>query len=148
MSNLVYRQAKGDDEPQILLLQEGRRYVESDYPQEHLLKRWIRAGDLWIAADGDRIVGWFALEYTFHEEGFAHALWGAPSHRRRGIGLHLMRWAREMCRTERLWTSTNLSNHPVQELLRGLSWKLSGVLHYLDPDDPELVYVHLGNDEA
>ena len=145
MTDVIYRQAEADDEPQILRLQEERRHTESDYPQEHLLKRWIQAGELWIAADADRIVGWFALEHTFYEDGFVHALWVAPSHRRLGIGSQLMRRARELCRTERLWTSTNLSNHPMQELLRNLGWKLSGVLHYLDPDDPEIVYVHLGD---
>ena len=52
-----------------------------------------------------------------------------------------MQKMRELCQTDRLWTSTNLSNHPMQGLLRRLGYRLSGVLHYLDPDDPELVYV-------
>ncbi len=37
--------------------------------------------------------------------------------------------------------STNLSNLPMQSLLAKLGYTLSGVIHHLDEDDPELVYV-------
>lgn len=43
--------------------------------------------------------------------------------------------------TEKLFTSTNLSNLPMQSLLVRLGYLLSGVIHHLDEGDPELVYV-------
>ena len=45
-----------------------------------------------------------------------------------------------VCQTEKIFTSTNLSNFPMQALLAKLGYKLSGVIHNLDEDDPELVY--------
>jgi hypothetical protein len=51
------------------------------------------------------------------------------------------------CRTEKLFTSTNLSNLPMQSLLAKRGYKLSGVIDNLDPGDPELVYFKfVGND--
>ncbi len=43
-------------------------------------------------------------------------------------------------RGEKLFTSTNLSNLPMQALLAKLGYTLSGVIHNLDEGDPELVY--------
>ena len=45
-----------------------------------------------------------------------------------------------VCRTGKIFTSTNLSNVLMQSLLSNLGYKLSGVIHNLDEDDPELVY--------
>jgi hypothetical protein len=53
----------------------------------------------------------------------------------------MMGYLESICRTAKLFTSTNLSNLPMQPLLAKLGYKLSGVIHNLDEDDPELVYV-------
>ena len=45
-----------------------------------------------------------------------------------------------LCRTPKLFTSTNLSNLPMQSLLAKLEYQLSGVIHNLDEGDPEIVY--------
>jgi len=42
--------------------------------------------------------------------------------------------------SKKLFTSTNLSNLPMQSLLAQLNFKLSGVIENLDEGDPELVY--------
>jgi hypothetical protein len=39
------------------------------------------------------------------------------------------------------YSSTNLSNRSMQALLEKRKYILSGVLHHLDEEDPELVYV-------
>jgi len=49
------------------------------------------------------------------------------------------------CETRKLFTSTNESNQPMQQLLSVLGYVPSGVIHNLDPGDPELVfYLDLG----
>lgn len=40
----------------------------------------------------------------------------------------------------KLFTSTNLSNLPMQSLLSKSGYELSGVIHNLDVGDPEIVY--------
>lgn len=64
-----------------------------------------------------------------------------PEHRRCGVGTALMRYLESVCQTAKLFTSTNLSNLPMQSLLARLGYELSGVIHNLDEGDPELVYV-------
>lgn len=44
------------------------------------------------------------------------------------------------CATPKLFTSTNVSNLPMQALLRKLGYHESGIIFNLDPGDPELVY--------
>ena len=44
------------------------------------------------------------------------------------------------CKTDKLFTSTNQSNEPMQQLLTRLGYKPSGVIYNVDPGDPELVY--------
>jgi hypothetical protein len=48
--------------------------------------------------------------------------------------------AERACRTPRIFTSTNRSNLPMQRLLEGLGYRLSGMVDDLDPGDPELFY--------
>ena len=51
-----------------------------------------------------------------------------------------MRHMESLCRTPKLFTSTNLSNLRMQSLLAKLDYELSGVIHNLDEGDPEIVY--------
>lgn len=142
MPEITFKVADESDLAQVQGIQAGRA---SPYPTGDALARWASSHNLQVVIDRATVIGWSVLEHTFFDEGFIPTLWVAESHRRQGIATALVKQARRSCRTQRLWTSTNLSNHPMQCLLRKLDWKLSGVLHYLDPDDPELVFVHLGS---
>ena len=51
-----------------------------------------------------------------------------------------MRYLGTLCRSDRLWISTNLSNQPMQKLIAGEGFKMSGFIDDLDPGDPELIY--------
>jgi L-asparagine transporter-like permease len=53
----------------------------------------------------------------------------------------LLRALEHRCATPKLFTSTNVSNLPMQALLATSGFVLSGIVHNLDPGDPELVYV-------
>jgi hypothetical protein len=52
----------------------------------------------------------------------------------------LLRHLIGLCRTDKLWTSTNLSNQPMQALLVHAGFRLSGFIENLDENDPELVF--------
>ena len=60
--------------------------------------------------------------------------------RRQGIGRQIVRQLAERCLTPTLWTSTNLSNQPMQALLQGEGFVGLGFIDGLDAGDPELVY--------
>lgn len=115
--------------------------ARSDSRREAFIRRAIAAGSCFVATDKERIAGYGVLEYSFYDNGFASMLYVHPEYRRRGVGTALMRHLESACQTAKLFTSTNLSNLPMQSLLARLGYELSGVIHNLDEGDPELVYV-------
>lgn len=88
-----------------------------------------------------RPLGYGVLEYTFFEQGFLTLLMVAPDARRRGVGARLLTGVEVACTTPKLFTSTNVSNHPMRRLLNHAGWERTGILHGLDEGDPELFYL-------
>lgn len=86
-------------------------------------------------------VGYGILDYSFFGQAFVALLYIHPAYRRRGAGRQLLSYFESISQTPKLFTSTNLSNLPMQSLLARQGFQLSGVIHHLDEDDPELVYV-------
>jgi GNAT superfamily N-acetyltransferase len=104
------------------------------------IRKAVAANHCYVAVE-EHILGYAILEYTFYAFGFVSLLYVRQDRRRSGVGSELMKYLEGHCRTDRLFTSTNLSNLPMQSLLGRLGYNLSGVIHDLDEDDPELVYV-------
>lgn len=109
--------------------------------RREFIRREVAAGTCFIALAGEEVVGYGVLNYTFYHNGFIDMLYVHAGHRRRGAGAELMRHMESLCRTTKLFTSTNLSNLPMQSLLAKLGYELSGVIHNLDEGDPEMVYL-------
>ena len=110
------------------------------------IRRWCELGLVLMAEDGSkRPVGYSTLEYTFFEQGFVTMLMVAPGARRRGVGRCLLDAVAATCTTPKLFTSANVSNHPVQQLLQSAGWSPVGLLHGLDEGDPELFYLCPGS---
>ncbi|MEE1759788.1 hypothetical protein [Streptomyces sp. SP18BB07] len=57
-----------------------------------------------------------------------------------GVGTHLLKATEARCTTPKLFTSTNVSNHPMQRLRQFGGRSPVGLLHGLDEGDPELFY--------
>ena len=105
------------------------------------IRRSIEAGFCSVAVTNEQIAGYAVLDYSFYEQGFVSMLYIHPQYRRQGAGVMLMTHLEALCQTAKLFTSTNLSNLPMQSLLARLGYILSGVIHHLDENDPESVYV-------
>lgn len=114
--------------------------AEQDEQRRDLLRHAIASSGCYLAVAHGRVAGYGILTYHFFGNGFIDVLYVAPDARRQGIGAALMRHMARQCRTRKLFTSTNLSNLPMQQLLATLDYALSGVIHNLDEGDPELMY--------
>lgn len=108
--------------------------------RREFIRREVASGNCFVAEAVGEAVGYGVLNYTFFHSGFVEMLYVGQEHRRRGAGAALLRHLESRCLTPKLFTSTNLSNLPMQSLLAGLGYELSGVIHNLDEGDPELVY--------
>lgn len=104
------------------------------------IRRSVVAERCYVAC-ADQVVGYAVLEYSFYENGLVAMLYVHADWRRHGIGTALLHHLETICQTEKLFTSTNLSNVRMQALLNKSGYKLSGVIHDLDEGDPELVYI-------
>jgi hypothetical protein len=116
-------------------------HARSDASRRDFIQRSVSFGNCYIGTlEDESLVGYGVLEYSFFNYGFVPLLYIGLDHRRHGHGLALMKYLESYCRTAKLFTSANHSNIPMQMLLRKLAYKLSGVLHDLDENDPELIY--------
>jgi ribosomal protein S18 acetylase RimI-like enzyme len=105
------------------------------------IRREVASGNCFVAVTGETVIGYGVLNYTFYRNGSIDMLYIHSEYRRRGAGEALLRHMESLCRTPKLFTSTNLSNLRMQSLLAKAGYELSGVIHNLDEGDPELVYL-------
>ncbi len=108
--------------------------------RREFIRREVASGRCFVAVGDGTVVGYGVLSYTFYDNGCIEMLYVHPGHRRCGAGAALVRHLESLCETPKLFTSTNLSNLPMQSLLAKLGYVLSGVIHNLDEGDPEVVY--------
>ncbi|HVM70802.1 MAG TPA: GNAT family N-acetyltransferase [Anaerolineales bacterium] len=115
--------------------------AQQDERRKAFIGRSIGSGSGYVLEDEQQAAGYGVLEYSFYEQGFVSMLYISAAYRRQGAGLQLMQHLESQCKTAKLFTSTNLSNLGMQTLLAKMEYILSGVIHHLDENDPELVYV-------
>ena len=89
------------------------------------------------------IRGFVISDESFFDQFIVRLLIVHPDFRRRGLATALMRAAELECQTGKLFTSTNQSNIPMQQLCDRLGFVKSGYIENLDEGDPELIYVKL-----
>ena len=139
------RAAQESDTPQLVafdtMARTSPQRVES-------INSWVRSGECVVAELETESVGYAALTHNFFKQGFVEMLQVHPDFRRRGVGTALMRRMWDLCDTEKLWTSTNLSNRPMQALLESLGYEFAGVINHLDEGDPELIYMNVEDDQV
>ncbi|KOG85648.1 acetyltransferase, partial [Streptomyces varsoviensis] len=80
------------------------------------VRRWCRQGLVTMAEDASGPLGYCVVEYTFFEQGFVTMLMVARTSRGRGVGARLLADAAASRATPKLFTSTNVSNQPMQRL--------------------------------
>jgi GNAT superfamily N-acetyltransferase len=114
--------------------------AQLEEPRRSFILDSARNGTAWVAVLADRVIGYGVLEYTFYGHGFISMLYIRPEHRGKGFGTALVQCLEGVCRTEKLFTSTNESNRPMQGLMAKLGYSVSGIINNLDPGDPEIVY--------
>ncbi|WP_447919638.1 GNAT family N-acetyltransferase [Achromobacter aegrifaciens] len=104
----------------------------------------VAAGQCWAATeagDASGLIGYGVLDKSFFEHDFIPLIVVKSSARRRGVATAIMRTLELQCQGGKLFTSTNVSNLPMRELLGRLGFIRSGQIDNLDDGDPELVFV-------
>ena len=134
------RLAKQEDIQEIMKFDHVVR-IEGRKDRRDFIKRSVLNKRCYVAVTKEKPIGYIVLEYNwFYFDAFISMLYIKDDFRRKGIGSELMKYIENKCKTEKLFTSTNHSNKAMQNLLKKLEYERSGIIHNLDPDDPELIY--------
>jgi ribosomal protein S18 acetylase RimI-like enzyme len=105
------------------------------------IREWVSMGHAIVAVIDNEVVGYAVLDYTFFGYGFIAMLMVRKESRRKSVATALITCLEERCETDKLFTSTNESNKPMQALMQSMSYEPSGTVYNLDEGDPELFYV-------
>jgi GNAT superfamily N-acetyltransferase len=97
-------------------------------------------GRMRVATVDGRAVGFSVAAPWFLGAEFLALLYVDPSMRKRKVGSRLLEDF-EQAHPSRALTSTNLSNAPMQGLLRSRFWTPCGILNGLDEGDPEIFFM-------
>jgi ribosomal protein S18 acetylase RimI-like enzyme len=137
---IAIRLARADDFSALVALD---AVASGDVARREAIADWIALGRCHVATDeaGDT-VGYVALTRSFFRSPFIEMLQVARAALRQGIGRALMRHCVALTAVDqKLWTSTNRSNTPMQAPLWQLGFVQAGTFEHLDPGDPELIYL-------
>lgn len=94
----------------------------------------------------ESICGFLIFHQHFFGQFFVELVIVSPRKRRRGVAKCLLRYIEENCQTSKIFSSTNQSNLSMQEVFKTLGYVESGIIHNLDVEDPEIIYVRLMNE--
>ncbi|MEH6940029.1 GNAT family N-acetyltransferase [Bacillus sp. JJ664] len=98
-----------------------------------------------VSCVDEMISGFLIYHQHFFGQFFVELVIVSPRKRRNGVAKSLLRYIEENCQTSKIFSSTNQSNQPMQEVFKTLDYVESGVIHNLDEDDPEIIYVRFNN---
>jgi GNAT superfamily N-acetyltransferase len=136
----IIERASSEDFEHICALDET---VHTGAPRRRFIGEAYARGGVAVARIDDVIRGFVIFDESFFDQCFVRLLIVHPDFRRRGLATALMRAAELACQTDKLFTSTNQSNMPMQQLCARLGFIKSGYIENLDEGDPELIYVKL-----
>jgi len=91
--------------------------------RREFIRRVIVCGECFVAVTDEKVIGYGVLNYTFHYNGCIDMLYVDSEYRRVGAGAALLKHLESLCQTPKLFTSTNLSNLPMQDFLIKRKWK-------------------------
>ncbi|MDQ7794502.1 MAG: GNAT family N-acetyltransferase [bacterium] len=104
------------------------------------IRRSIEQATCFVAEQHSATIGYGVLTHSFYGNAMIEMVYVGKRFRRSVVGSALVRFAESLAKTPKVFTSTNLSNKPMQLLLGRHGYVLTGYIDNLDEGDPELVY--------
>ncbi|MEM8995122.1 MAG: GNAT family N-acetyltransferase [Acidobacteriota bacterium] len=108
------------------------------------LRDAVRDHRAWVVEGAGGVIGYGVISHGFFGRSFIELVYVAEAHRSSGYGPQMVTFLEGQSRSNDVFTSTNASNSHMQHVLEKLGYERAGVIHHLDPGDPELVYVKRG----
>ncbi len=138
MAEHLIRQATPDD---ISTLSNLDQIARSSSDRRDFIQDAVKNSRAWVIEISDGIIGYGVISHRFFGRSFIDLIYIAETLRSSGYGSKLIAFLENHSQSNDLFTSTNKSNSHMQHILEKLGYQRSGVIHNLDPGDPEIVYV-------
>ncbi len=120
--------------------------------RQAFIRKAVNDGHCTVVEAAGQVVAYLIMERNFFGWPFIELVYVHDDYRKHGYATTLMQHIEATCGTEKLFTSTNLSNLRMQRLLEKLGYTVSGVVHNLDEGDPEVFYfkrpAHFGGESG
>jgi ribosomal protein S18 acetylase RimI-like enzyme len=110
-------------------------------PKRRRFLRGLDENEVVIVYGKDVIYAYAWIYEGFFGHTFLAYLAVQPQYRRNTLAGMLLNSAEQRAVTDRVFSSTNASNAPMQAVFDRYGWRRCGLIDELDPGDPELVYV-------
>jgi ribosomal protein S18 acetylase RimI-like enzyme len=134
LAQFVVRLAVSIDIEQILAID------PSALSRRTLIQNAVSGGECFVAGNNGVLLGYGLMNHDFFDRGFVRLICVDTAHRRLGVATRLFDEFEMQCKSNRIFTSTNLSNQPMQGFLVSRGYVLSGMIQDLDEGDPEMFY--------
>lgn len=115
-------------------------YAKFNETRRLALERWCAQDSVLLAEAEGLVLGFLVLEHSFFGFGFIPLICVRAAARREGVARFLLAKSEHLCRTNKLFTSTNASNEPAHALFVRAGFAPSGTIENLEAGDPELVF--------
>jgi len=134
----LIRQAVAND---ISTLREFDQTARGSLARMNFIRDAVKKNCVWVVEISDSVIGYGIISHRFFGRSFIDLIYIAESLRSSGYGSELLAFLEGESQSNDLFTSTNQSNSHMQHVLEKLGYERSGIIHNLDPGDPEVVYV-------
>ncbi|MBT2641509.1 GNAT family N-acetyltransferase [Bacillus sp. ISL-41] len=93
-----------------------------------------------VVKDKNLMVGFLIFDIHFFDSSFISLIIIKPTERRKGYATSLIEYFTSKSPTQKIFSSTNKSNHIMQEVFKANGFIQSGFIENLEEDDPEIIY--------
>ncbi|NET32103.1 MAG: GNAT family N-acetyltransferase [Cyanothece sp. SIO1E1] len=141
MENISLRKAAIEDKAFIVDLDYHLNNLEHiELKREEKLTKGILDQECFLILANNRPIGFVLFDYRFFDQGWIELIIIEEKYRGKGIGGQVFDLICKQCKTNKVFTSTNSSNVPMQKALTNAGFSFAGEIVGLDEGDPELFY--------
>lgn len=115
-------------------------YAQQDASRIEEIKAWLSCQAIYLLEINSQIVGYGVIHHHFFNNPFIELVMIDKQYRQKGYGKCLIAYFQENMPGDKLFTSTNKSNHAMRNILIQLGFIESGCIENLDENDLEIIY--------
>lgn len=141
MEKINLRTASKKDTSSVVAIDYALDKVEHiEQKREQKIKKAILENECYVILTASSIVGFVIFDYRFFDQGWIELIIIDEKYRGKGIAGQAFELICKQSKTNKVFTSTNNSNIPMQKALTKAGFTFAGELIGLDDGDPELFY--------